>query len=92
MRDMTKCRGRRPLPKIPDMERTFRDVNEPDLDLIFRGSIRNGALFIESEIHAEYDSEKVYTLSRCATGRLFSLLTVEEFTKLCREGLFSGLR
>ena len=72
MRDMTKCRGRRPLPKMPDTDMTFRDINEEDLDLIFRGSIRNGALFIESEIHAEYDSEKVYYLSRCATRKLFS--------------------
>ena len=57
-----------------------------------RGDIKDGCLHLESYVYGEeYDSEKHYTFSKEETDRLFEIVSLDEFIKLCREGYVSGM-
>lgn len=56
------------------------------------GKIINGSLSLESNIYGEgYDSEKHYTFSKTETEKLFSIITKEDFVKLCRKERLIGM-
>ena len=56
------------------------------------GKIQNGGLHIESIIYGDdYDSEKHYSLSKEATLKLFSLVSLDSFIELCQKKYVNGL-
>ncbi len=92
LRDLTgEEEAREEDPETPEREFVFRDEMDGETDVLFKGSLQNGELFLRSEVHGEYDSEVRYSLDRDATARLFELLGTEEFERLCREEGPAGL-
>lgn len=51
------------------------------LDAIIKGN----ELTIISNVFGEYDSEKTYSFTKEQTEKLFSLISLEDFIKSCRE-------
>ncbi|MDD7408272.1 MAG: hypothetical protein SOV71_03815 [Anaerovoracaceae bacterium] len=56
------------------------------------GKVEDGCLSLESDVYGpEYDSEKMYSFSKEETEKLFSVITLEDFIKLCRKKNVSGM-
>lgn len=60
------------------------------------GAIRNGRLRIESNIYGDgdaypYDVEAIYDFSEEMTDKLFGLITLDGFKKLCKEEMLLGM-
>ena len=55
------------------------------------GKIENGCLKLLSEVYGEYDSEQHISLTKEETGRLFSLISPEDFIRLDKEKHLPGL-
>ena len=58
------------------------------------GKIEGGCLSMESDVAGgdQYpDSEKIYSFSKEETDRLFSIISVDDFIKLCREKGVGGM-
>ncbi len=50
-----------------------------------------GCLHLDSEVWGEYDSECHYSFSKEETDRLFSIISLEDFIKLCQEQHLRGM-
>ncbi len=57
----------------------------------FSGKIKDGCLSLTSEVWGTYDSEQHIEFTKEQTEKLFSLVSLEEFLKLCREKRLSGM-
>ena len=58
------------------------------------GTIEGGCLRMESDIAGDDqypDSEKIYSFSKEETEKLFSIISVDDFVKLCREKHLMGM-
>ena len=67
----------------------FTIYNEKNV--ILRGSISDGRMNLESIVFGDYDSEKYYLFSRKDTGRLLSLVSLDQFIDICRTTRLSGM-
>ena len=60
------------------------------------GEVKDGRLRIYSEVYGDgdkypYDSERTYDFTAEMTERLFSLISLDDFVKLCREKYTLGM-
>ena len=71
-------------------DQKFEIYNEPNVH--FNGEIKAGCLILTSSVFGDdYDSEMIYEFSRADTGKLFSILTLEDFIDFCKENHLRGL-
>ncbi len=58
----------------------------------FGGKIKDGSLSLTSEVWgADYESEQHINFTKVQTEQLFSLITLEDFVKLCRKERLEGM-
>ena len=57
----------------------------------FSGKIKNDCLSLTSEVWGAYNSEQHIEFSKEQTEKLFSLISLEDFLKICREKKVSGM-
>ena len=56
------------------------------------GKISDGCLELHSSVDmGDFDSERFYSFTKEETDKLFSVISLEEFKKLCRDGNLTGL-
>lgn len=56
------------------------------------GKIIDGCLSLESNIYGDdYDSEKHYEFSKEETEKLFKLISIDDFIKLCQKEYLLGM-
>ena len=70
-------------------DQTFDIYTESNVSL--SGEIRDGCLYLTSEVWGEYDSEQHIEFSKEATEQLFSIITLKEFIFFCQKEHLIGL-
>ena len=69
---------------------TFTIYSEQNISLT--GKIIDGCLSLESNVFGdEHDSEKHYEFSKEETEKLFNLISMDDFTKLCKKEHVIGM-
>ena len=69
---------------------TFTIYGEQNISLT--GKIIDGCLSLESDVYGdEHDSEKHYEFSKEETEKLFNLISMDDFTKLCKKEHVIGM-
>ena len=69
---------------------TFTIYSEQNISLT--GKIIDGCLSLESNVYGdEHDSEKHYEFSKEETEKLLNLISMDDFTKLCKKEHVIGM-